>query len=160
SRIVERGVHHLQKRGEIGSDLARDVNSRLMEKVGSFEAQAMSGAELADEVGILREKVKEKAPQAAVALLEDTALGQAIVDNSRLLGKRPRNLRPEEVSALVKSISTKAREGFPAVGNKESTAVEPESQRHAQDTGASLFQGKWKDPDQRSLLEDGEKKKN
>ena len=155
-KIIERGLHEAKDEGKIKAEVSKEISSQLMSDLGSFQSGAASGKEFARQIGILGKKVKRVAPQCVVVILEETALGKALIDNSGLLSTRPGNLTDEEVSSLVRSVSANVKAGLPSVASQEGKtklAAGPEDEG-----GASLFQGKWKDPNQ-NVLRGKEKKK-
>ncbi len=159
SDLVEQGLYQMEEQGRIKAKVAEEFRNRLLSNLGSFQGGAVSGEEFAREMGILGDKVGEEAPRSVVVILRETALGQALVENSGLLSKRPGNLTPEEVSSLVESVSAKVKAGLPSVGSPPGKGEMGRGGSGSEAGGPSLFQGKWKDPDQRSIMGHEEKKK-
>jgi len=158
TRLLARGLYEMETRGQLGQDFVEKNRKEVFSALADYQAGIVSAKEFIGRVGKVQERVYRSVDVPIVTVTEEMPLGLVLLDLPQLTRQNPDELNEKEIGILVDAI---VQESGKSGGKLDVTEVERGEIRGIMTSGGSgegLLQGKWKDPDQRSIFEDRKEK--
>lgn len=154
TRLLARGLYEMKTRGQLNQEFVEKARQEVFSALADYQAGIVSAKGFIGRVGEVQERVYKSVDVPIVTVTEEMPLGLVLLDLPQLTRKNPDELNEKEIGILVDAI---VKASDKSGGKLDVTDVEPGEIRGIVTSGRSgegLLQGKWKDPDQRSILED------
>jgi len=158
TRLLARSFYEMETRGQLTQEFVEEARKEVFSGLADYQAGIVSAKQFIGRVGKVQERVYRSVDVPIVTVTEEMTLGLVLLDLPQLMSQNPDELSEKEIGILVDAI---VQESGKSGGKLDVTEVEPGEIRGIMTSGGSgegLLQGKWKDPDQRSIFEDRKEK--
>ncbi len=158
TRLLARGLYEMKTRGQLNQDFVEKNRKEIFSALADYQAGIVSAKEFIGRVGQVQERVYRTVDVPIVTVTDEMPLGLALLNLPNLISKNPGDLTEKEIGILVDAIVNEAEKSGEELNVTEVESGEIRGIMTSGRSGEGLLQGKWKDPDQRSIFEERKEK--
>ncbi len=158
TRLLARGLYEMETRGQLNQDFVEKNRKEIFSALADYQAGIVSAKEFIGRVGQVQERVYRTVDVPIVTVTDEMPLGLALLNLPNLISKNPGDLTEKEIGILVDAIVNEAEKSGEELNVTEVESGEIRGIMTSGRSGEGLLQGKWKDPDQRSIFEERKEK--
>ena len=158
TRLLARGLYEMETRGQLNQDFVEKNRKEIFSTMADYQAGIVSAKEFIGRVGQVQERVYRTVDVPIVTVTDEMPLGLALLNLPNLISKNPGDLTEKEIGILVDAIVNEAEKSGEELNVTEVESGEIRGIMTSGRSGEGLLQGKWKDPDQRSIFEERKEK--